>query len=60
MAQAEHPERYGWWLNELETLGVNANHKEGLNDLPEVSALTENLKRLFYEEYQRGLIEDNL
>ncbi len=59
MAQTEHPERYGWWLNELETLGVKAKHKEELNDLPEVSALTENLKQLFYEEYQRGLIKDN-
>jgi hypothetical protein len=27
MAQTEHPERYGWWLNELESLGVNAKHK---------------------------------
>lgn len=49
------------WLvaNELESLGVNAKHKEELNDLPEVSALTENLKQLFYEEYQMGSIKDN-
>jgi hypothetical protein len=45
--------------NELESLGVNAKHKEELNDLPEVSALTENLKQLFYEEYQMGSIKDN-
>jgi hypothetical protein len=24
MARAEHPEKYSWWLNELESLGVNA------------------------------------
>jgi hypothetical protein len=39
MAQTEHPERYGWWLNELETLGVNAKYKGELNGLPEVGAL---------------------
>jgi hypothetical protein len=27
MARAEHPEKYRLWLNELESLGVNAKHK---------------------------------
>ena len=59
MARTEQPERYSWWLNELESLGVNATHKEDINDLQEASALTENLKQLFYEEYQRAFNEDN-
>jgi hypothetical protein len=59
MARTEQPERYSWWLNELESLGVSAKHKEDINDLPEASALTENLKQLFYEEYQRAFNEDN-
>jgi hypothetical protein len=57
MARAEHPDRHSWWLNELESLGVNAKHKEELNDLSEASALTENLKQLFYEEYKRAFNE---
>ena len=27
MAGAEHPEKYNWWLNELESLGVNTLRK---------------------------------
>ena len=31
----EHPERYGWWLNELESLGIKYKENE-LNDLNEI------------------------
>ena len=41
MAGKEHPERYNWWLNELESLGVNTLEKHGLNNLKEASDLTE-------------------
>lgn len=58
MAIAEQPERQGWWLNELESLGVNTKHKEELGDLAIASALTEYLKQLFYEEYQRAFNEE--
>jgi len=57
LARAEHPEKYRLWLNELESLGVNTRHKGELNDLTEASALTENLKQLFYEEYHRAFNE---
>ena len=37
MARAEQPEKYNWWLNELESLGINTleeygftNHKEDI------------------------------
>jgi hypothetical protein len=56
MAQIGHPERYSWWLNELESLGVNTKCNE-LNDLSVASSLTENLKQLFFEEYQRTFNE---
>jgi hypothetical protein len=23
MAKADHPEKYNWWLNELDSLGIN-------------------------------------
>ena len=29
MAGAEYPEKYNWWLNELESLGVNTLEKMG-------------------------------
>jgi hypothetical protein len=32
MAQAEHPEKYSWWLNELDSLGINTLQKNGLNN----------------------------
>ena len=47
MSLSEHPERYGWWLNELESLGVNTKHKE-LNDLSVAWFLTENLKTTIF------------
>jgi hypothetical protein len=56
MTIAEHSERHGWSLIELESLGVNIKHKE-LNDLSVASSLTENLKQLFFEEYQRAFNE---
>jgi flagellin-specific chaperone FliS len=48
----EYPERYDWWLNELESLGVSAKVLNDLNNIQEVSDLTENLKQSFYEEYK--------
>ena len=38
-------------------LGVNAKRKEELNYLSEVSALTGNVKKLFYEDYQTAFNE---
>ena len=51
MAGAEHPEKYNWWLNELESLGVNTLEKNGLNNYKEASDLTEAIKQTLYEDY---------
>jgi hypothetical protein len=56
MTIAEHPERHGWWLNELESLGVNTKYKK-LNDLSVANSLNENLKQLFFKKYQRAFNE---
>ena len=48
----EHPERYGWWLNELESLGIATKRTNELNDLKELCSLTDNIKRAFYQEYK--------
>jgi hypothetical protein len=52
MAKIEHPERYGWWLNELGYLGISTLDKNGLNNHKEASDLTEAVKQTLYEDRQ--------
>ena len=59
MAEIEHPERYGWWLNELESLGVNTLQKHGLNNHKEASDLAEAFKQTLYEDYLQAYSESN-
>jgi hypothetical protein len=51
MAKREHPERYGWWLNELDSLGISTLQKNGINNRREASDLTGAVKQTLYEEY---------
>jgi hypothetical protein len=37
MSEIEHAEKYNWWLNELESLGVSTLQKHGLNNHKEAS-----------------------
>jgi hypothetical protein len=57
MAKAEHPEKYNWWLNELDSLGISMLQKNGLNDQKEASDLTEAVKQTLYEEYLQAYSE---
>ena len=57
MAEIEHPERYSWWLNELDSLGVNTLQKHGLNNHKEASDLTEAVKQTLYEDYLKAYSE---
>jgi hypothetical protein len=59
MAEIEHPERYTWWLNELESLGVNTLEKHGLTNHEEASDLTEAVKQTLYEDYLLAYDESN-
>jgi hypothetical protein len=59
MAEAEHPEKYNWWLNELGSLGISTLDKNGLNNHEEASDLTEAVKQTLYEEYLRAYSESN-
>jgi hypothetical protein len=52
VTRSEHPERYGWWLNELESLGISTKRRNELNDLSEISTLTENIKLILYRQYK--------
>jgi hypothetical protein len=58
MAKAEYPDRFSWWLNELESLGISTNAKDTCNNIKEASELTEEVKRIFYEAYQRTYNEN--
>ncbi len=60
-AKNEHPEKYGWWLNELESLGVSPKRCNELNDKQEVSNLTESLKQVFYSlwDYETLCLDKN-
>jgi hypothetical protein len=59
MAKAEYPDRFSWWLNELESLGISMNTKDACNNIKEASELTEEVKQIFYEGYQRTYNENN-
>jgi hypothetical protein len=59
MAEAERPEKYNWWLNELDSLGISTMQKNGLDNQKEASDLTEAVKRTLYEEYLKAYSESN-
>ena len=48
----EHPQKHGLWLTELQSLGVSPKVYNELNDIQEVSNLTEILKQTFYQQYK--------
>jgi hypothetical protein len=54
----EHPEKYGWWINELESLGLSVNKINEFNDLDEVRDLAENIKQDKYIDYKTDYFSD--
>ena len=48
----ESPEKYSWWLNELESLGLAVNKDNDLNDIREVSNLTDSIKQVLFQDYK--------
>ena len=48
--KSEYPERYGWWRNELASLGIIVKKRNELNDLRELGDLTENIKQTFFQD----------
>ncbi len=59
MAEAESPEKYNWWLNELDSLGISTLQKNGLGSQKEASDLTDAVKQTLYEEYLQAYSESN-
>jgi hypothetical protein len=54
----EHPERYGWWINELESLGLSVKKVNEFNDLYEISNLAEIIKQDKYLDYMTDYFSD--
>jgi hypothetical protein len=48
----EHQERYGWWINELESLGLSIKKTNEFNDLKEMRSLTQIIKQTIYLDYK--------
>ncbi len=48
----EHPEKYDWWISELDSLGVKIKRRNDMNDKKEIIDLTENIKQTLYQEYK--------
>jgi hypothetical protein len=57
MAEVEHPKKYNWWLNELDSLGISTLQKNGLDNQKDASDLTEVVKQTLYEEYLQAYSE---
>jgi hypothetical protein len=57
MATSEYPEKYSWWLNELESLGINTREESRLKDSKKTTELTMDIKKMFYEEYKKAFSE---
>lgn len=55
MATREHPERYGWWVNELESLGLSVKKTNEFNDINEIRDLAECIKQDRYLDYKAYL-----
>jgi hypothetical protein len=49
---SEHPENKGWWLSELNSLGLNKEIIKGFYDTDLLSNITEYIKHAFFEEYK--------
>jgi hypothetical protein len=48
----EHPQRYGWWISELSSLGIKRMGRNDMSDRKEITDLTENIKQTLFQEYK--------
>jgi len=51
----EYPERYGWWISELESLGLSVKR---INELNEIRDLAEIIKQDRYIDYNTDYINN--
>ncbi len=51
-AKKEHPEKYGWWISELDSLGIKRIRRNDMKDRKQITDLTENTKQTLFQEYK--------
>ena len=59
MAKVKRLEKYNWWLNGLDFLGISTLQKNGLSNHKEASDLTEPVQQTLYEDYLQVYSENN-
>jgi len=54
--KGEHPEKNAWWINELNSLGIQKDEKiEELRDTQALENLADDIKQLFIHNYRDQL-----
>jgi hypothetical protein len=48
----EHPEKYGWWISELDSLGIKRLKRNDMKDRKQIIDLAENIKQTLFQEYK--------
>ena len=48
----EHPEKYGWWISELDSLGIKRMRTSDMKDRNEIIDLTKNIKQTLFQAYK--------
>jgi len=56
----ELPEKFGWWVNELESLGLSVKKANELNDIKEVSSLTNSIKQILFQDFKTHYNEETI
>jgi hypothetical protein len=51
----EYPDKYGWWISELNSLGINT---DGKNDVQGLENLTDYVKQNFIHDYKTCYSEE--
>ena len=53
----EYPEKYGWWISELNSLGINTEAL-GSGEVQALENLTDDVKQDFIHEYKTRYSEE--
>ena len=48
----EYPEEYGWWVNELDSLGIKEEKRDDKSNKQQLKDFAENIKQCLYKEYK--------
>jgi hypothetical protein len=48
----EYPEEYGWWVNELDSLGIKDEKRDDKSNKQQLKDFAENIKQRLYKEYK--------